>query len=140
MSLFHKLLTAGFLVGTILASHAQTPDTRWRLRMADMQGQVKVDATVQMTSETAASCISGAWKKVVVEKSTLADDTFFPLSQPLSYEETQDGTLTLGRTVVCDGYLFLSGRPQQSSVQGNYYAFGLRGANNLGRFSLEKIN
>lgn len=140
MPLFHKLFAAGFLACTVLASHAQTSDTRWRLRMVDMQGKVKVDATVRLTGKTAESCMSGDWKQVVVEKKMLADDTFFPLSQPLAYQEEQDGKLTLGRTVVCDGYLFLSGKRQPSSVQGDYYAFGLGGGNDLGRFSLEKIN
>jgi len=131
-------LTAGIwmfcLMGVV---HAQEQNFLWRLRVMDMDSQLKVEATIRFSNETAESCMGGTWKRIVVEtKGTQAED-FFPLAGPLAYKQEQ-GTLTLGRTQVCDGYLFLTGKPEGSIIKGDYDGVGW-GSKKLGSFSLQKI-
>jgi hypothetical protein len=82
--------------------------------------------------------MGGDWKRIVVDAGTARDENFFPLHEPLAYK-LEHGRLTLGRTVLCDGYLFMSGKLEEPAVQGDYYALGLGGGKNLGYFSLKKV-
>jgi hypothetical protein len=136
-SLPSKIVGGIFMSFLMTGSHAQQLDTPWRLRVFDVNNQVKVDATVRFTSESARSCMSGTWKGVVVEKTAARDDAFFPLNDPVAYE-LRDGVLTLGRTTICDGYLFLTGASGSEKIHGTYDAVGLGPSTNLGYFSLEK--
>jgi hypothetical protein len=120
-------------------SQAQELDTRWRLRVTDLKHQVKVEATIRFAGQTATeSCMSGTWKRTVVEAETVHDEKFFPLAEPLAYKLDR-GELTLGRTSVCDGYLFLSGKSEGSSIHGTYNAVSIEGGEKLGYFSLKKV-
>lgn len=128
----------GILMSFLMTgSQAQQLDTLWRLRVFDVNNQVKVEATVRFTSKSARSCMSGVWKSVVVEKTAARDDAFFPLNDPVAYE-LRDGVLTLGRTTICDGYLFLTGTWESEKIHGTYDAVGMGPSTNLGYFSLEK--
>ncbi len=121
----------------VAEAHAQDQNSLWRLRVMDMSSQLKVEATIRFSNEPAKSCMGGNWKRVKVEtKDTQAED-FFPLAGPLAFKHER-GSLTLGRTQVCDGYLFLTGNPQGLTVQGDYNAVGW-GSKKLGSFSLTKI-
>jgi hypothetical protein len=82
--------------------------------------------------------MAGPWKRVVVEATTAQEEAFFPLAQPLAYR-IENGTLTFGRTTVCDGYLFLSGKLETASIQGRYNAVGLGSGEPLGSFTLDKV-
>lgn len=120
-------------------SHAQNPDTCWRLRVKDLKQDVKVEATIRLTSATAAeSCMSGNWKRVVVAAKTAEDEAFFPLSEPLVYD-IERGLFSLGRTKVCDDYLFLNGRPNNANIKGTYDAVSVGYAQKLGAFTLKKF-
>lgn len=121
----------------MVAAQAQESDTRWRLRVMDLRNQARVDATIRFTNDAADSCIGGTWRRIVVESSAMQDKAFFPLDEPLSYT-IERGELKLGRTQVCDGYLFVSGKLDPSKVKGDYYSLGW-GVRELGSFSLEKM-
>jgi len=136
-SLPSKIVAGIFMSFLMTGSQAQQSDTRWRLRVFDVNDQVKIDATVRFTSESARSCMSGTWKGVVVEKTAARDDAFFPLNDPVAYE-LRDGILTLGRTTKCDDYLFLSGPWGTEKIHGTYDSVGLGPSMHLGYFSLEK--
>lgn len=135
-----RWLVAIVLSGLIGAAQAQAQevDSRWRLRIMDLHKEVKVDAIIRFKNEAADSCIDGNWKRIVVESRVAGDDAFFPLSGPLAYT-VENGTLKLGRTAVCDGYLFMSGKPGGSTISGDYYSLGW-GVNALGSFLLEKLD
>ena len=121
------------------ASQAQELNSRWLLRIVDLKNNVKVEATIRFTAETATeSCMGGNWKRVFVETKSAHDEKFFPLAQPIAYT-IQRGELIVGRTSICDGYLFLSGKPKKSSISGSYNAVSSGTSNQLGYFSIKKI-
>lgn len=123
----------------MIASHAQMPDTLWRVRVMDLKHKVKVEGTIRFTKESETeSCMGGNWKRAVVEAKTINDDTFFPLTEPLAYE-IEKGEITLGRTRICDGYLFLTGKLDNKKIRGTYHAPGPGYNQKLGYFSLTKI-
>lgn len=145
MTYSNKFVAGLLLLCAIGASKAQDSGTRWRLRVMDMQHQVKVDATIRFTDKDAYSCMSGGWKQIVVETNTLRDEDFFPLATPLTYSlekplayKEGSGELTLGRTHVCDGYLFLTGTSGGDTIGGNFDSVGW-GRKRLGYFLLDKI-
>lgn len=138
-SLRCKLFAGLALSGLVAASQAQVLDSRWRLRVMDLEHRVQAEATIRFTSEEAGeSCMGGQWKRVVVESKTSGGKGFFPLGEPLAYE-LERGFLTLGRTAVCDGYLFLNGKAGKTAVEGTYDALGIGYNRKLGYFSLSKI-
>lgn len=118
------------------AASSQELDSRWRLRVMDLNNQLKVDATIRLTNESAQSCMGGSWKRAVVEAKTAQAIDFFPL-QPLAYK-LERNVLTLGRTQICDGYLFLTGKMESPTIRGSFDAVGW-GSKKLGTFSLQKI-
>ncbi len=109
----------------------------WELSIRDPQGQVKVEAKVTFTDKSARSCISGDWKVVTVLSVTTKATDFFPINTPLAYK-ISDGQLTLGRTEVCDGYLFLSGRVRANEILGDYYGMSIGSGRGLGTFWLRR--
>jgi hypothetical protein len=129
---------AGILMSCFtIASHGQDLHSPWRLRVMDMRNQVKVEATIRFTNETAESCMAGSWKRVIVETKATQTEEFFPLGGPLAYR-MEHGLLTLGRTERCDDYLFLTGTATRPIIKGSYDAVGW-GSTKLGSFSLTKL-
>lgn len=120
-------------------SVAQMADTRWRVRVMDLQHKVKVEGTIRLTDKSETEfCMGGNWKQAVVETKTTSDEKFFPLAEPLAYQ-VENGEITFGRTRVCDGYLFLTGKLDNTTIRGTYHAPGPGYNQNLGYFSLTKI-
>lgn len=134
-----RFVVAVFISGLTFMGQAQEIDSRWRLRVEDSKHQVKVEATVRFLGDPATeSCMGGTWKRVIVEETTAYDEKFFPLAEPLAYQ-LEGGGLTLGRTAVCDGYLFLSGRSNESTIQGTYDAVSIGAGRKLGYFTLKRV-
>lgn len=134
-----KFVAAVLLSGLTVVGQTQEVNSRWRLRVADSKNKVKVEATVRFLGEPAAeSCMGGTWKRVVVEAKTAYDEKFFPLAEPLAYQ-LEGNDLTLGRTAVCDGYLFLSGRSNELTIQGSYDAVSIGAGRKLGYFTLQRV-
>jgi hypothetical protein len=104
-----------------------------------LKKEVKVEATIRFLGEPASeSCMGGTWKRAVVEAKTASDEKFFPLAQRLAYQ-IEGSELTLGRTAICDGYLFLTGRSKGSTIQGTYDAVGIGLVQKLGHFTLKRV-
>ena len=121
----------------ISAAEARDLDGPWRLTISDTKRHVEAQATVRFMQEAAPSCMAGTWKRVVVDAKSGNPD-LFPLSGPLAYR-FDDGVLTLGRTSVCDAYLFLSGKFHGRAVRGKYRALGIGQSDLLGTFSMEPV-
>lgn len=137
ISLLFKLIACVCMPCLAALVHGQELESLWRLRVMDMDNLVKVEATIRFSNEPARSCMSSDWKRIVIEtKNTQAED-FFPLDSPLAYK-VEHGALTLGRTYVCDGYLFLTGKTESPIIQGDYDAVGW-GRKKMGSFSLHRI-
>lgn len=133
-------LFVGILMSCLLAaSQAQEVNSFWRLRVMDSQHRMKVDATIRFTAETAESCMGGTWKRIVVEAETAHEAALFPLAEPLAYE-LERGVLTIGRTAVCDGYLFLTGKSEAGDISGKYDAVNIGSSKTLGYFSLKEFH
>lgn len=128
-------LVACFMVG----SQAQGAGTRWLLRVENLDHGMKIDAEIRLTQDVATeSCMSGHWKRVVVEEKSTHDEKFFPLAAPLAYR--LDGKhITLGRTAICDGYLLLSGKAGAPRVNGTYDAVDISGGRHLGYFTMTRL-
>lgn len=125
--------------GLTFQGQAQEIDSRWRLRMMDSKENVKVEATIRFLEEPATeSCMAGTWKRVIVEEKLAYDEKFFPLAEPLAYR-LKDGELTLGRTAVCDRYLFMYGRSDVSTIRGSYGTVNISGSQKLGSFTLKRF-
>ncbi|MBC7703817.1 MAG: hypothetical protein H7274_07760 [Rhodoferax sp.] len=134
-----KIFAAILMFGATVMAQAQGIDTRWRLLVVDLKHEVKVEATIRFLGEPVTeSCMGSSWKRAVIEAKTASDEKFFPLAEPLAYQ-IQGGELTLGRTAVCDGYLFLSGRSKGATIQGTYDAVGIGLVQKLGHFTLKRI-
>ena len=139
ISIRRKLCVGAAMAGWIFSSHAQDIGSRWQLRVMDPTHTLKVEGIIRFAKEVETkSCMRGYWKRVLVESRRLSDEAFFPLAEPLAYEVRQ-GELTFGRTQVCDGYLFLSGRSQGKKISGTFYSLGLGYNQSLGYFSLTKL-
>lgn len=132
-----KLIACILLLFVATATHAQNLDASWRLRIEDLKHHLKAEATIQFTDQVAEeSCMGGQWKRVIVKAKTGSDPNFFPLTEPLAYR-LERGALTLGRTEVCDGYLFLSTKSKGASIRGTYDAVSIGYSKKLGYFSME---
>ena len=119
-----------------IAAQAPPPEQRWRLRVRDPAHRTRIEATVRFTKDAAReSCMAGNWKRLVVEAIETRDEQFFPLAQALAYT-IENGQLVAGRTGVCDGYLFLVGKPGKQSIAGAFRATGLGSSEQLGDFDL----
>jgi hypothetical protein len=136
-SLWSKMIVGVWMSCLAAEAYAQEPGSHWQLRVMDMQNQVRVEATIRLSDETAESCMGGTWKRAVVEATTARAEDFFPVTGPLAYK-LEHGVLTLGQTQVCDAYLFLTGKTEGQLVQGAYDAVGWS-SKRLGSFSLQKI-
>ncbi|MFZ6658076.1 hypothetical protein [Undibacterium sp. TJN19] len=68
--------------------------------------------------------MGGHWKRLIVKEKAGSDMKFFPLTETLAYE-IERGVLTFGRTEVCDGYLFLTGKFENSTINGKYNAVSI---------------
>ncbi|THC44478.1 hypothetical protein [Massilia sp. Mn16-1_5] len=134
-----KFIVSVLLSALTAAGQAQGVDTRWQLYVADLKHEVKVEATVRFVEEPIAeSCMGGTWKRVLVEAKTTFDEKFFPLTEPIAYQ-LENGELTLGRTAVCDGYLLLSGKSDDSTIHGDYDAVSIAAGRKLGYFTLKRL-
>lgn len=94
-----KFSVAVLMYGMAICGQAQEVNSRWQLRVTDLNRRVRVEATVRFLRKAATeSCISGKWKRVV-EAQTVRDEKFFPLAERLAYE-LENSELILGRTTV----------------------------------------
>nr|GEU28411.1 hypothetical protein [Tanacetum cinerariifolium] len=119
-SSYYKIFAFMVMSGLTAISQAQEVGSRWRLRVMDLNHAGKVDATIRFLGDAATeSCMGGTWRRAVVEAKTAQDENFFSLAEPLAYK-IENGILTLGRTTVCDGYLFVSGKSEKTVIRGTY--------------------
>jgi hypothetical protein len=132
-----KAIATALLSCLIAPGLSQTPDSRWHMRVTDLHGQVKVEATIRLTNDAAQSCMDAGWKRAAVEAKDAEAEDFFPLATPLAYK-LEGRVLTLGRTYVCHGYLFLKGIPDGPVIRGTFDAVGW-GRKQLGAFSLQEV-
>lgn len=111
----------------------------WLVQVQNPKHQIVATLKVQFTDTRAEnSCMAGNWNTVRVLSATTKVKDFFPVSDPLAYQ-IKDGQITLGRNVVCDGYLWLQGPLHDSAAQGDYFSLGLGGTSPLGHFTLHRV-
>ena len=125
-----------FLTTVPLLGYASNLADIWKLKVQNLQKQGQVIASIRLTEKPAQSCMGGNWKVVIVESVSKKVADFFPISEPLAYE-IRDGRLTIGRTEVCDAYLFLTG-PLTDHIQGEYSVVSIGGSQKLGTFTLKR--
>jgi hypothetical protein len=108
---------------------------QWDLKIENKSHHVVTSLVIEFTSQSAPSCIGGAWMRVKVVSSATEDAHFFPASDPLSFS-IENNQLTIGRNEVCDGYLMLEGPFNGEATRGEYFGLGLGGTWPIGFFSL----
>ena len=135
MNYFLTRLFALVLLVAAGTADSQELDGLWKLSIRDLTHKEIATLSIRFTSTPGQSCSGGTWKQVKVEAASTTDPKFFPIRDELTYQ-VENSALVIGRNGVCDGYLRLEGKLGGKVVQGDYYAFGLRGATDLGEFSL----
>ncbi len=130
-------IVASMLLWIATATAARNLQGSWDLRIENMKHVEVATLTIRLTDQVAPSCMSGKWKRVIVEKSKTTDPKFFPVSEPLSYQ-VEDDVLTLGRNEVCDWYLHLKGTLVAKGASGTYTSFGIQGGEQRGNFTLKQ--
>lgn len=129
-----RALALAALASCVPSAWSQELGGVWELKIENLEHKVIASAAISFSDKRAPSCMSGNWKRVVVESSNASDPSFFPISEPLSF--TVDGSkLTVGRNELCDAYLHLEGVLERGRVQGDYVSFGLGGGKRVGYFS-----
>ena len=134
------LLRSIFILASLFASTAACSNDfsgQWTLSVENPEHHVIAALKVEFTNEKAASCMGGEWKVLKVVSATARDKSFFPVSDPLSYQ-IENKQLTIGRNEVCDAYLWLQGALGGTSVRGDYFSLGLGGRAPLGYFNLSQ--
>ena len=117
------------------SANAQVPEQllgSWTLQVENPQHKVVATLIIHFIGDEAQSCLGGNWKKVVVDSYETSDPQFFPANEPLSFE-IDGNKLSIGRNEICDAYLQLSGELKNSTMVGEYIAFGW-GSRKLGYF------
>ena len=133
----YKIVMCMLMACFIGPVEASDLDGRWHLTVSDTKRHVEAQATVRFTDEAAPSCMAGTWKRVAVDAKS-GDANLFPLAGPLAYR-FEHGVLTLGRTSVCDDYLFLNGKLRGQAVRGTYRVVSIDGGELLGTFAMEHM-
>lgn len=137
-------MKASYVFPTLLfllmtSANAQASDEllgSWTLQVENPQHKVVTTLTIHFIEDEAQSCLGGNWKQVVVDSYKISDPKFFPVNEQLSYE-LEGSKLSIGRNEICDAYLQLSGELKESTMVGEYIAFGW-GSRKLGYFSLKR--
>jgi hypothetical protein len=93
--------------------------------------------TIEFTGDSAKSCMAGDWKQIIVKSHDTSDKSFFPVTEPLSYD-FRNGIIVIGRNERCDDYLYLKGAFQDLAAHGEYTSLGLGFSGHLGYFSLSR--
>ncbi|MCW8877409.1 MAG: hypothetical protein OQJ89_10880 [Kangiellaceae bacterium] len=106
----------------------------WVLKVENLQRELVATLKIKFSAKKAASCIGGDWRNIIVESYQTTDESFFPATEPLSYE-LNGNQLKIGRNQICDAYLNLSGELKDFYVNGEYIGFGWE-TKKLGYFSL----
>lgn len=126
-----------FLLAT--SANAQVPETllgSWTVQVENPQHVVITTLIIHFTESGAKSCMGGTWKQVIVDSYKTSDPQFFPVSEPLSYE-FRGNSLSIGRNEICDAYLHLNGKLNNSTFIGDYIGSGW-GSRRLGYFSMRR--
>ena len=110
---------------------------QWDLKIENKSHHVVTSLVIEFTSQSAPSCIGGAWMRVKVVSSATEDAHFYPASDPLSFS-IEKNKLTIGRNEICDGYLMLNGTFNGETARGEYYGLGLGGTRPIGFFNLSR--
>lgn len=111
----------------------------WIVHVQNPNHQVVATLKVQLTDKPATrSCMSGNWEAVRVISATTKVKDFFPISDPLVYQ-INGGQITLGRNVVCDGYMWLKGEFRETSARGGYFSVGLGTSSRRGYFTMHRV-
>ena len=109
--------------------------------MVGLKGEVLGTVTLELSDESARTCMAGAWKKARIIQSSFQSFSkqfeakdYFP-----TYEATGETlTIQLNSPNLCDAYLFLSGKFTEREGKGDYFAEGLGGVNPLGTFTAKR--
>ncbi len=109
----------------------------WMLRIENPRHKVITTMIIRFAADGARSCVAGTWKRVIVVAGSSADEGFFPIADPLSYEVTGD-RIVIGRNEICDRYLQLVGTVRGVAACGEYVGFGIGSGKELGYFLLTK--
>jgi len=134
---FTYLIIAALLTLFSTAAWSFDLSGEWTLKIENLDHKPVASLKVRFTQEAAVSCLAGSWRRVDVASPTTTNESFFPVTDPLSYQ-IENSTLTIGRNQVCDAYLHLDGSINELPIHGDYVEFGITGGSKKGYFSLTR--
>lgn len=127
---------------------AATPRSIWSINIVGLKGEPLGAITMELSGESARTCMSGEWKKVrVIESSfpSLKDQARINGEQfgikeifPTYRTDGQIVVVQLNPPGLCDAYELLSGQFTERDGRGDYVAMGLRGIIPMGTFSAKR--
>ena len=134
-----RVLFLVVILACSLSAYSADLNGEWTLQVEDQNHQPVAALNIKFTKQKAESCLSDNWLRVDVLSATTKLDSFFPISDRLSYK-IENNKLTIGRNEICDAYLGLGGAINDQEIHGDYYSLGMAGTRTLGFFSLKRKN
>jgi hypothetical protein len=135
------VIVALLCVAPVAAHAASARGAIWLIDVVGLKGKSLGTVTLELTDESASTCMSGDWKKAHLVRSSfqllakqLETKKYFP-----TYEANgQVLTIQLNPPDLCDAYLLLSGKFSEHEGKGDYNALGLGGVTRLGTFTAKR--
>jgi len=107
-----------------------------------LKGEALGSFTLELTDESAETCMGGVWKK-----GRVVQTSFQPLTERMKakdYFPTYDAdgevlTIQLNPPDLCDAYVLLRGKFSGEEASGDYHAWGFGGSTPLGTFTAKRL-
>jgi len=129
-------------VAAVAALWASAGHAVWSISVIGLKGEALGTLTLELTGESADTCMGGDWKKIRVVQTS-----FQPVAErmeAIDYFPTYEAdgevlTIQLNRPDICDAYELLSGKFSGREGRGDYSTLGLGGGTRLGTFAAKKL-
>jgi hypothetical protein len=134
------LIVVALLCAAVVAASARDPV--WSISVLGVKGESLGALTLELTDESADTCISGDWKKARLLQSSFPSlaklfetKGYFP-----AYElNGKDITIQLNSPGMCDAYRLLTGKISAREGSGDYTSTGMFGGEKLGTFTAKRL-
>jgi hypothetical protein len=136
------VVVALLCVAAVATLWASAGHAVWSISVVDLKGEPLGSFTLELTDESADTCMGGVWKKARVVQTS-----FDPLAERMEakdYFPTYDAdsevlTIQLNPPDLCDAYVLLRGKFSGHEASGDYHTWGFGGATPLGTFTAKRL-
>jgi hypothetical protein len=134
------LIVVALLCAAVVAASARDPV--WSINVTGVKGESLGALTLELTNESARTCLSGDWKKARLLQSSF--QSLAKLFESKGYFPTYelngaDLTIQLNSPGMCDAYILLTGKLSARDGSGDYTSEGLGGGELRGTFTAKRL-